>query len=208
MLAQLTDRGVTRFAIVGHDWGGTVGYLIAALAPASVSAVVVVEEILPGIDVDITEPGHDHYPAWHGPFNRAPGLAEALVPGREPAYYGTFLRQSAGPAGLDAATEQSYLAAYDTPGFLEAGLAYYRTRDADIGDVRLFASNPIVTPVLAIGGRCAMAPPSRTGCSPSPAMSPALCSNGPLTIPRAGARRVQQRGRAVSESTPLTTSPH
>ena len=92
---------IHRVALVGHDWGGTIGYLLAADHPDRVWSLIVEEEMLPGIDVPIPEPGRGrHYPTWHGPFNRAPGLAEGLVPGREDIYYGTFLRQSAGPDPL------------------------------------------------------------------------------------------------------------
>jgi pimeloyl-ACP methyl ester carboxylesterase len=154
--AQLDREGITRFAVVGHDWGATVGYVIAASMPGSVSALVVEEEILPGVDVEVPEAGRDHYPAWHGPFNRAPGLAERLVPGREAAYYGTFLEQSAGPRGLDPDALQAYIEAYSTPGLLDAGLAYYRTRSEDVRDIQALASRPVSVPVLAIGGRHAM----------------------------------------------------
>ncbi|WP_432076385.1 alpha/beta fold hydrolase [Streptomyces wuyuanensis] len=154
--ARLARDGVTRYAVVGHDWGATVGYLMAAAAPESVTALVVEEEVLPGIDIEIPQPGRDHYPSWHGPFNRAVGLAEKLVPGREAAYYGTFLEQSAGPSGLDPAALHAYVDAYSTPGVLESGLAYYRTRSQDVDDVRALADRPISTPVLAIGGRYAM----------------------------------------------------
>lgn len=153
---ELTRRGITRFAVIGHDWGGTVAAFLAASAPAAVTALVIEEEIPPGIDIDIPAPGDEHYPSWHGPFNRAPGLAEQLVPGREAAYYGTFLQQSAGPTSLDAGTMRSYIEAYTAPGVLEAGLRYYRTRSDDITDVRRLIANPITTSVLAIGGRDAM----------------------------------------------------
>ena len=154
--AELTRRGITRFALVGHDWGGTVAALMAAAMPAAVSALVLEEEILPGVDVAIPAPGNAHYPSWHGPFNRAPGLAEQLVPGREEAYYGTFLRQSAGPAGLDPATVRAYIDAYAAPGVLQAGLGYYRARADDDADVRRLRAHPLATPILAIGGRHAM----------------------------------------------------
>jgi pimeloyl-ACP methyl ester carboxylesterase len=154
--ARLARAGITRFAVIGHDWGATVGYFLAASAPESVTALVVEEEILPGVDVDIPMAGRDYYPAWHGPFNRVPGLAEKLVPGREEAYYGAFLEQSAGPSGLNPDALQAYLEAYKTPGVLDAGLAYYRTRSEDIHDIEALATQPIRTPVLAIGGRYAM----------------------------------------------------
>ncbi len=154
--ARLAREGVTRFAVIGHDWGATVGYFIAAAEPGSVSALVVEEEILPGVDIEIPTPGRHCYPAWHGPLNRAPGLAEKLVPGQEAAYYGTFLEQSAGPNGLDPDALQAYLDAYSAPGVLGAGLAYYRTRPEDVNEVQALATQPISTPVLAIGGRHAM----------------------------------------------------
>lgn len=152
----LARRGITRFALVGHDWGATVGTFLAAEQPSAVTALVVEEEILPGIDIDIPAPGSEHYPAWHGPFNRAVGLAEHLVPGRESAYYGQFLRQSAGPAGLDPDTIRAYISAYSASGVLESSLGYYRTRSDDIRDVRALVRKPVATPVLAIGGRFAM----------------------------------------------------
>jgi pimeloyl-ACP methyl ester carboxylesterase len=155
---DLKKRGLTRFSLVGHDWGGSVAMFLAAAMPQAVNAIVIEEEILPGIDVDVPAPGAEHYPSWHGPFNRAPGLAEQLVPGREDAYYGTFLRESAGPTGLDPDTVRSYIDAYTTDGALEAGLSYYRSRADDIADVQQLRKNPIPTPVLAIGGRYAMGP--------------------------------------------------
>ncbi|CAM3699420.1 alpha/beta fold hydrolase [Tsukamurella ocularis] len=153
---RLTERGLTRFAVIGHDWGGTVALFLAAAAPDAVSALVVEEEIPPGIDVAVPTPGSEHYPDWHGAFNRAPGLAESLVPGREDAFYGAFLRQSAGPAGLDAEVLAAYVDAYRPAAAHAAGLALYRTRSADLADVAGLARNPIRTPVLAIGGRYAM----------------------------------------------------
>ena len=135
--------------------------MLAEAMPQAVNAIVIEEEILPGIDVDIPAPGAGHYPSWHGPFNRAPGLAEQLVPGREDAYYGTFLHQSAGPPGLDPETVRSYVDAY--AGLLDAGLGYYRSRADDITDVRRLEANPIRTPILAIGGRYALGPAVATG---------------------------------------------
>ncbi|GAA1773473.1 alpha/beta hydrolase [Agromyces lapidis] len=156
VMEQLARRGITKFALIGHDWGAAVAVFLADVLGFAVPALVVEEEILPGIDTDIPFPGSDHYPAWHGPFNRAVGLAEHLVPGREAAYYGSFLQQSAGPAGLDPAAMRSYVDAYSAAGVLEASLGYYRTRSGDLSDVQALVTNHLATPVLAIGGRFAM----------------------------------------------------
>lgn len=153
---RLAAAGITRCAVIGHDWGGTVAVHLAAAAPETVAALVVEEEILPGIDVAIPSPGSEHYPDWHGAFNRAPGLAETLVPGREDAFYGAFLRASAGPSGLDPAVLGTYVDAYRPTEVHVAGLAHYRTRAADLADVAELRAAPVRTPVLAIGGRYAM----------------------------------------------------
>lgn len=152
---MLAQRGITRFALIGHDWGATVAVILAAELASAVTALVVEEEILPGIGIHIPEPGRSHYPTWHGPINRTIGLAEQLVPGREAAYYGMFLEQSAGPAGLDPDTVRSYIEAYSAPGVLEAGLGYYRTGSDDLGDVRALVADQVAAPVLALGGRFA-----------------------------------------------------
>ncbi len=156
VIAVADHLAIDRFAVVGHDWGGTLGYLLAADHPGRVGALVVEEELLPGIDVTVPEPGSSHYPSWHGPFNREEGLAEALVPGREDAYYGTFLRRSAGPEPLSEEAMRVYTDAYRPPSASAAGLEYYRTAEADAQAVELRARRPLTQPVLGIGGRFAM----------------------------------------------------
>lgn len=153
---ELARRGISRFSLIGHDWGATVGALLAAEVGPALIALVVEEELLPGIDIELPAPGRDHYPTWHGPFNRAVGLAESLVPGRESVYYGAFLQQSAGPAGLDPHTIRSYIDAYGLPAALRAGLGYYRSRVDDVRGVETLITKPLATPTLAIGGRFAM----------------------------------------------------
>jgi len=156
-VTRLLDRlDVGRFSVVGHDWGGTVGYLLAADQPERVLALVVEEEMLPGIDATIPASGREYYPTWHGPFNRAPGLAETLVPGREHGYYGTFLRHSAGPTALAHDAQTAYLAAYQGPTGLAASLGYYRSARADAEAVRRRAGARLAAAVLTVGGRYGM----------------------------------------------------
>jgi pimeloyl-ACP methyl ester carboxylesterase len=153
-LALLTRRGISQFSVVGHDWGATVGVVMAHLAPERVRSLVVEEEVLPGVDVDLPE--GSGYPSWHGPFNRSVGLAERLVPGREHVYFGAVLDASAGPAGLDPAVRAGYLAAYTRPGVLDAGLALYRSQSDDVRMTEELTRRPLDGPVLAIGGGHAM----------------------------------------------------
>ena len=152
----LDGQPVDRVTLVGHDWGGTIGWMLAAQRPDLVRQLVVEEEILPGSDIAVPEPGATYYPSWHGPFNRVAGLAESLVPGRENAYYGRFLADSAGPAGLEPAAVRAYLAAYRTPSTLVPALSYYRTQNADIADIAQLRTRNTNVPTMAVGGRYAM----------------------------------------------------
>jgi pimeloyl-ACP methyl ester carboxylesterase len=156
-LGEWLDANDAKEAVlVGHDWGGTIAWMLAAERPDLVSALVIEEEILPGIDAAIPEPGASVYPCWHGPFNRAVGLAEALVPGREDAYFGQFLKESAGPSGLERDAFDEYVAAYRPAHALGVSLAYYRTRAQDVHDVIELRRACPAMPVLAIGGRFGM----------------------------------------------------
>jgi pimeloyl-ACP methyl ester carboxylesterase len=147
---------IKEYALLGHDWGGTVAYLLSHDNPTRCWALVVEEEILPGIDVKIPYPGNIYYPEWHGPFNRTIGLGEKLIPGREADYYGVFLRSSAGKNGLEANALSEYIKAYNRPGQLSYTLGYYRTKEKDVKEIASRLKKPLNFPVLAIGGEFGM----------------------------------------------------
>jgi pimeloyl-ACP methyl ester carboxylesterase len=155
LIKWLSSHGVRRCTLVGHDWGATVATITAAMAPELVAALIVEEEILPGVAVDIPEPGRNHYPTWHGPLNRVEGLTEKLMAGRESHYYEAFLSQSAGPVGLDPILQADYTSVYIEPNVHSEGLAYYRTRIEDLADIAALPF-PISMPVLAVGGEYGM----------------------------------------------------
>ncbi|WP_436502066.1 alpha/beta fold hydrolase [Actinokineospora sp. HUAS TT18] len=156
VLSTLDEFEVDQFVVVGHDWGGTVGCLLARNHPSRVAALVVTEEILPGIDVEIPEPGKSHYPRWHSAFNEQPGLAELILSGgREETFLSMFLTQSAGPKGLPPEAMDRYVGAYAGEAFTIA-LRYYRTAHEDNRAVLGYTGELITQPVLAIGGEFGM----------------------------------------------------
>lgn len=156
-ISEVIDKlSLSNFAVIGHDWGGTIGYLLATRTREKCFALVVEEETLPGVDVEIPAPGSDYYPNWHGPFNRAEGLAEELVPGRESEYYGHFLRQSAGRFPLESSAITEYLEGYSGESQLASTLGYYRSRTKDLLDIRSGRDWPLDIPILALGGEYGM----------------------------------------------------
>lgn len=153
---QLDREKITDFAVVGHDWGGTIGYLLAKDVGPRCWALVIEEEILPGIAVNIPAAGSKYYPQWHGPFNRSAGLGEALIPGNERAYYSQFLKESSGKNAISQDSMEQYLTTYSNPTQLNSTLGYYRTAQADQAAIKEQSKAPIEIPVLAIGGLWAM----------------------------------------------------
>ena len=148
----LISHSVENYVLIGQDWGGTIGYLIAAEDRMNCRALVVEEEILPGISVEIPYPGSQHYPSWHGPFNRSIGLGESLIKGNEDHYYGTFLRESAGPFPLENSAITHYLQAYRSERQLFNTLGYYRTQMSDRIEIENRSAKLLDIPVLCIGG--------------------------------------------------------
>ena len=152
VLAALDAIGVRRYAVVGHDVGATVALLMAAQQPERVAAVVVEEEVPPGIEVEAPESAT--YPSWHLPLFTAPeGIAERLLAGRLDATVDAYLGGSAGPAGLDFDAHVAYMGAYATDDRLAATLALYRAAPEDALAVQRAVRRRLPMPGLAIAGR-------------------------------------------------------
>jgi pimeloyl-ACP methyl ester carboxylesterase len=144
--------GIEEFAVVGHDWGGTVGYALASHYGQGVTHLAVLDVTIPGDgQPDLGQGGR----RWHHTFLQTPDLPEALVAGREE----TFLRWFYENYGhhrlvLTEETIQEFLRSYTKPGALRAGFAYYRSIQRDIADN---AGRPKLTiPCLAVGGGTSM----------------------------------------------------
>ncbi|HEY0375094.1 MAG TPA: alpha/beta hydrolase [Amnibacterium sp.] len=152
VLAVLDALGVGRFALVGHDWGGTIAVLMAAQQPGRVAAIVVEEDVPPGIEVEATE--SETYPTWHRSLFQAPeGVAERLLAGRHDATVDAYLDGSAGPAGLDFDAHVAYMGAYAGDDRLKSTLALYRAEATDARVVRHAIRRRLQVPGLAVAGR-------------------------------------------------------
>ena len=143
--------GLTRWHLVGHDWGGPTAFALAAAHPEAIRTLTILDVTLPGIGPDISQGGK----RWHHAFHMTPDLPEALVAGRERAYLTWFYenfswqRSAFGPADID-----EYLRTYTQPGALRAGFAFYRNIPRDAADNRALLESGLrlKMPVLAIGG--------------------------------------------------------
>lgn len=134
--------------VAGQDWGGSTAFACASAYPESVRALAVIEAMPAGPWTDPDAPS-----PWFVGFHRIPDLPEQLVRGRERAYLDWLYRAfSATPDVPDTTAVEEYLRTYTRPGAMASAFARYRTIDSQIAHNTRFASQPIATPTLAIGG--------------------------------------------------------
>ncbi|GAA5125434.1 alpha/beta fold hydrolase [Pseudonocardia adelaidensis] len=142
---------IDRYHVIGHDWGGIVGYALAAHFPGPVRSLTVVDVAVPGDgSPDISQGGR----RWHHAFHQTAGLPEALVAGREEIYLGWFYdNYGARPDVISPQERAEYLRTYSQPGALRAGFEYYRALPQDARDnARRAQEHRVAIPVLALGG--------------------------------------------------------
>jgi pimeloyl-ACP methyl ester carboxylesterase len=145
------ELGLDRYHVIGHDWGGVVGYALAAHFPGGAASLTVVDVAIPGDgSPDISQGGR----RWHHAFHRTAELPEALVAGREELYLGWFYDNYGHRRDVISAEERAeYLRTYSQPGALRAGFEYYRALEQDVLDnARRAEEYRIAVPVLALGG--------------------------------------------------------
>jgi pimeloyl-ACP methyl ester carboxylesterase/quercetin dioxygenase-like cupin family protein len=146
----VTQLGLGKAAIVGHDIGLMVAYAYAAQFPDAVDRLVLMDAFLPGVEG--WETIYNNPAIWHFRFNGP--TPEALVRGRERAFFEHFWNGfAADPAhSLPEADRQAYAAAYARPGRMRAGWAYFVSFQKAAEDFARFSRTRLTMPVLAIGG--------------------------------------------------------
>ncbi|MFJ4207976.1 alpha/beta fold hydrolase [Paenarthrobacter sp. NPDC089675] len=144
--------GIGEYAVVGHDWGGTVAYALASHYESGVSHLAVLDVTIPGDgQPDLGQGGR----RWHHTFLQTPDLPEALVFGKEEIFCRWFYENyGSHPAVLREETIQEFLRSYTKPGALRAGFAYYRAIHQDVEDNA--NQQKLTIPCLAVGGGTGM----------------------------------------------------
>jgi pimeloyl-ACP methyl ester carboxylesterase len=150
MHALVKSLGVTKASVVGHDIGLMVAYAYAAMYPAEVEKLVVMDAFLPGVSG--WEPVYDNPAMWHFRFHGP--TPEALVQGREKIYFAYFWNDLAADKtrSLPEADREAYLAAYSKPGRMRAAWAYFAAWPDTAKDFAELAKTKLTMPVLVIAG--------------------------------------------------------
>jgi len=143
--------GISRFHLVGHDWGGPVAFALAAHHPEAVRSLTILDVAIPGDGMEMSQGGR----RWHHPFFRTPDLPEALLAGREHIYL-EWLFDNYGyrPDAVSLEDRAEYRRTYTKLGGFRTLLAYYRAFPTDAADNAAIVAErgKLKMPVLALGG--------------------------------------------------------
>jgi pimeloyl-ACP methyl ester carboxylesterase len=133
MTVLLDAYGLGRVHVVGHDWGGTVAWLLAALRPERVDRLAVLSVPHPGVRRRIEQ----REKSWYMLLFQFRGVAEDLLQRDDWRLFRDFLR---GDGDLD-----NYLADFRRPGALTAALNWYRANADPARELRSGLRPPRVT---------------------------------------------------------------
>ncbi len=144
-----------KYAVVGHDLGGGVGYALAAQFPDRVTRFAFMDMLLPGFGFEeawVPRPNGQFL--WFAALNSVPGVVETLLKGREREYLEHVLRGgfTANKAGITDADVAEYARAYSKPGVLAALGGYFRAMWTNVEDNKANAQSKITMPIIAMGG--------------------------------------------------------
>jgi pimeloyl-ACP methyl ester carboxylesterase len=145
----MTELGIKKANIVGHDIGGMIAYAFAAQFPAMATSIVIIDVPLPGTDIfnSISQDPR----AWHFAFHNDPTVPEGLVTGKEQFYYSNFMRRvDAGMGKIGNAEIADAVAAYKVPKTMTTGFNWFRTAEQDAKDNKEFFKTKLTMPVLGL----------------------------------------------------------
>ena len=142
VLGVAEGLGVDRFHLVGHDWGGVVGWALAATSPDRLCSLTSVSTPHPCALASSLWRSLQLGRSWYVGFFQLPKLPERLLSARN----GTLLRRLLRDSGLPDAMVGAYAGAMLQPGAMTAALNYYRALRVS----RTIAVGRITVPTLYV----------------------------------------------------------
>lgn len=146
-VAALVDRlGAGPVHLVGHDWGGAVGWALAGSRPELLRSLTAVSTPHPRALLAATATSRQALRSWYVLAFQLPLLPErALLAGGA-----RLLRRILRGGGLDAATADAYADRMAEPGALTAALNWYRA--VPLAPRGLAGRDPVRVPTLYVWG--------------------------------------------------------
>lgn len=121
VVALLDAAGIERAHVVGHDWGGSVAWVLAAEHPQRVRTVSVLSTPHPAA-LARSLVGAQALKSWYMLMLQLPALPERVQLARD----AQLLRRALADSGLPAASVSEYVERMQEPGALTAAVNWYR----------------------------------------------------------------------------------
>ena len=150
VVALADARGIDRFRLVGHDWGGIVAWWVASLYPARVERLAVLNAPHPGIAGAYLRrhPGQWLRSTYIALF-QIPRWPEARLLARDGAVLRRALAETSRKGTFTRAELDRYVEAWTRPGAMTAMLNWYRA----LVRLPLREAPRVRAPALVIWGR-------------------------------------------------------
>ncbi len=143
--------GHPTFRLVGHDWGGLVGWWIASRHPGRLQRFAALSAPHPAVWIDaMRNVPEQRRLSWYVAAFQLPWLPELLMRLRDFKALADALRECRRPDGVSAADLEAYRVAWSMPGALTAMINWYRA--ARRKHVTLDDVSRIAVPTLIIWG--------------------------------------------------------
>lgn len=157
MFALMDALGHQYFAMLGHDIGMWTGYAMAADRPDRIERIILSESLILGVSPSPPLLPDDRRLSdmlWHHNFNRAMGINEQLVRGREELYFRhQFATKAASPDAVPRYAQDLYIEQLENPDALRASFEFYRALDLSLPQHRRRGEGDMLKmPVLTIAG--------------------------------------------------------
>jgi pimeloyl-ACP methyl ester carboxylesterase len=161
----VATTGQSQVAVIGHDWGGSVGAAYALRYRDEINRLAFLESALPGAGFEKLwtftkpNPGFTFIPfLLMGDSEGSEDTTVAMMNGRESAFLHHLWAGFTGDKeAAPFAGWAPYVAAMQRPGLIASSSSYYRAAYTSAGQVSaLVTSAPLGIPVLGIGGEKAI----------------------------------------------------
>jgi pimeloyl-ACP methyl ester carboxylesterase len=142
-LVAALGHGAPRFHLVGHDWGGSLAWEIAARHPERLGTLTMLSRPHPGAFARALreDPEQPHRSRHHKAF-LDPGAAASLL-----ADDAKWLRTHHAADGVPRSATEKHLSVLGDPAAMEAALAWYRARGTVHRPI-----GPVTVPTLYVWG--------------------------------------------------------
>jgi pimeloyl-ACP methyl ester carboxylesterase len=139
-------------AVVGHDWGGAVAWMMPLRHPESVSRLAILNAPHPAAFVRALRTWEQLTRSWYMFFFQLPWLPEEVLRSRGYAFLDRALLHDARPGAFSPEDVRLYRRALGRPGALTAALNYYRAAFRGLSRRARRADRLITVPVLTVWG--------------------------------------------------------